>query len=196
MSRRRSIYLTVLAVAVTVGLVVFVLLRARASAAPVSRASLASTFDSDIRHIAYAWDPSDPRSEADRRKALFDFMYETYQASAWIPQSLFDGNLVTQAVVGDVNTIVGEKAGLVLWRDNARVPAFGMAPNVDSNEPVRWTVNCLGCHMAEIDGVVYLGAGTKVFDEVWLRETLKQLRSERWRPRLRRPSVKATLAPD
>ena len=196
MSRRRSIHLTVLAVSVTVGLIVFVLLRTRASASPVSRAALASTFDSDIRHVAYAWDPSDPRSEADRRKALFDFMYETYQASAWIPQSLFDGNLVTQAVVGDVNTIVGEKAGLVLWRDNARVPAFGMAPNVDSNEPLRWTVNCLVCHMAEIDGVVYLGAGTKVFDEVWLGEALKQLTSERWRPLLRRNSVDAALAAD
>ncbi|PYR54541.1 MAG: hypothetical protein DMF91_26525, partial [Acidobacteria bacterium] len=136
MSRRRSIYLTGLAVTVTVGLIIVTSLRTRALASPMSRASLASTFDSDIRHVAYAWDPSDPRSEADRRQALFDFMYETYQASAWIPQSLFDGNLVTQAVVGDVNMIVGEKAGLVLWRDNARVPAFGMAPNVDSNEPL------------------------------------------------------------
>ncbi|PYR62343.1 MAG: hypothetical protein DMF91_07085, partial [Acidobacteria bacterium] len=89
-----------------------------------------------------------------------------------------------------------EKAGLVLWRDNARVPAFGMAPNVDSNEPLRWTVNCLVCHMAEIDGVVYLGAGTKVFDEVWLGEALKQLTSERWRPLLRRESVDAALASD
>ena len=196
MSRRRSVYLTGLAAAVTVGLIIVTSLRTRALASPMSRASLASTFDSDIRHVAYAWDPSDPRSEADRRKALFDFMYETYQASAWIPQSLFDGNLVTQAVVGDVNTIVGEKAGLVLWRDNARVPAFGMAPNVDSNEPLRWTVNCLVCHMAEIDGVVYLGAGTKVFDEVWLGDALKQLTSERWRPLLRRESVDAALAAD
>ena len=196
MSRRRSIYLTGLAVAVTVGLIIVTSLRTRALASPMSRASLASTFDSDIRHVAYAWDPSDPRSEADRRQALFDFMYETYQASAWIPQSLFDGNLVTQAVVGDVNMIVGEKAGLVLWRDNARVPAFGMAPNVDSNEPLRWTVNCLVCHMAEIDGVVYLGAGTKVFDEVWLGEALKLLTSERWRPLLRRESADAALAAD
>ena len=28
-----------------------------------------------------------------------------------------------------------------------------------------WTVNCLVCHTAEIDGVTYLGAGTKVFDD-------------------------------
>ena len=53
-----------------------------------------------------------------RRQALFDFMYETYDASAWIPQSLFDTNAVTHAIVGDVDTIVGDKVGLVLWRDN------------------------------------------------------------------------------
>ena len=47
-------------------------------------------------------DPDDPRSEAERRQALFEFVYETFDASAWIPQSLFDSNLVTQAVVGDV----------------------------------------------------------------------------------------------
>ena len=59
---------------------------------------------------------------------LFDFIYQTYDSSAWIPQSLFDGNLVTQAVVGDVDTIVGEKVGLVLWREQSVVPAYGMAP--------------------------------------------------------------------
>ena len=52
-----------------------------------------------------------PRPEAERRRALFDFVYQTYESSAWIPQSLFDSNLVTQAVVGDVDTIVGDKVG-------------------------------------------------------------------------------------
>ena len=49
-------------------------------------------------------------------------MYQTYDSSAWIPQSLFDGNLVTQAVIGDVDTIVGKKVGLVLWREQASRP--------------------------------------------------------------------------
>jgi RoxA-like, cytochrome c-like len=159
-------------------------LRTRATPA-LSRDRLASTFDTGIRHLVFEWDPADPRPESERRKALFDLMYETYRASAWIPQSLFDSNLVTQAVVGDVDTIVGEKVGLVLWRDNALVPAFGMAPNArdpgEPAEPLRWTVNCLVCHMAEIDGVAYLGAGTKVFDEFWLGEALKRLTSDTWR---------------
>ena len=73
--------------------------------------------------------PGRPAPGAERRQALFEFVYQTYDSSAWIPQSLFDSNLVTQAVVGDVDTIVGEKVGLVLWRDNAVVPAFGMAPS-------------------------------------------------------------------
>jgi hypothetical protein len=72
----------------------------QASILPMSREVLASSFDADIRHLAYSWDPSDPRSEEARRLALFDFIYQTYKASAWIPQSLFDSNIVTQAVVG------------------------------------------------------------------------------------------------
>src|SRR4029453_7168954 len=77
-----------------------------------------------------------------------------------------------------------------LWRDNAMVPAYGMAPNaVQRGQPhaetppasLRWTVNCLVCHMAEIDGVTYFGAGTKTFDELWLGEALKRLTSDPWR---------------
>src|SRR5258706_5416059 len=141
----------------------------RAPAAAVSRDALASGFDSGIRNLVAEWDPNDRRPVAERRAALFDFMYETYDASAWIPQSLFDSNLLTQAIVGDVQTIVGEKVGLVLWRDNPRVPAFGMAPNVrEKNAPLRWTVNCLVCHTAYIDGRAYLWACTQSFDEMWL----------------------------
>jgi mono/diheme cytochrome c family protein len=174
-------------------------LRTRASVAPMSREALASWFDSGIRNLVIEWDRGDTRPEAERRKALFDFMYQTYQSSAWIPQSLFDTNLITQAVVGDVDTIVGEKVGLVLWRDNTLVPAFGMAPDVDSpafREPrrARWTVNCLVCHTAEIDGVAYFGAGTKTFDELWLGEALKRLTSERWRGRLPARSADYALA--
>src|SRR6185295_2225452 len=157
-------------------LLIAVSLWTRASTPPVSRLSrqtLAASFDAGIEHLVLEWDASDPRPAAVRRQALFEFMYENYRASAWIPQSLFDSNLVTQAVVGDVETIVGRKVGLVLWRDNKLVPAFGMAPNIDPedrHQTLRWTVNCLVCHTAEIDGVAYFGAGTKVFDELWLGE--------------------------
>lgn len=177
----------------------------RASTPSVTREVLASGFDAHIRNVVIEWDPSDPRRESARRTALFDFIYQTYEASAWIPQSLFDSNLVTQAVVGDVETIVGEKVGLVVWRDNPMVPAFGMAPNGstwparsdrEQQEPLRWTVNCLVCHTAEIDGVAYFGAGTKTFDDLWLGEALKKLTSDRWRGRLSRESGDHALAAD
>jgi hypothetical protein len=163
-------------------------MRAHTPQAPVTRRALAASFEADMRHVVLRWDPADPRPLAIRRRALFEFVYQTYRASAWIPQSLFDGNAVTQVVAGDVGTIVGEKVGLALWRDNTRVRAFGMAPNVMSPtagaqaaKPLRWTVNCLVCHTAEIDGVTYFGAGTKVFDDRWLGEALKRLTSASWR---------------
>src|SRR6476661_6970609 len=89
---------------------------------PWSRVTLKDSFDADMRHVVYRWDPEDRRSETGKRDALFDFVYQTYDSSAWIPQSLFDGSLATQAIVGDVETIVRDKVGLVLWRDNPRVP--------------------------------------------------------------------------
>ena len=138
------------------------------ASAAVTREGLLATFESDMRRVVYRWDAGDPRSEDTRQRALFDFVYQTYDSSAWIPQSLFDTNLVAQVVVGDVETIVRDKAGLVPWRDNRLVPAFGMAPNTGAGEPLRWTVNCLVCHTAEIDGITYFGAGTKTFDDVWL----------------------------
>jgi len=168
----------------------------QASVPSMSKDALAASFESDIRRLVYVWDKEDTRGDTERRRALFDFMYQTFDASAWIPQSLFDGNLVSQAVAGDVDTIVGEKAGLVLWKDNAQVPAFGMAPNADSGEPLRWTVNCLVCHMAEIDGVPYLGAGTKTFDEVWLGEALKRLTAGSWRSLLSRASADEPIIND
>ena len=197
MSRSRWIHRASLTLAVTAGLFI-ASLWTRASVAPLSRETLASGFDASIRHVVLEWDPNDPRPGKERRRALFEFVYQTYQASAWIPQSLFDGSLVAQAIVGDVDTIVGEKVGLVLWRDNPRVPAFGMAPNASVNEhdPLRWTVNCLVCHTAEIDGVAYLGAGTKMFDELWLGEALKRLTSESWRTMLPPGSVDYSIAAD
>ncbi len=175
-----------------------------ASTSP-SRSTLEERFDADLRRVAIAWNPDDARPEAVRRKALFDFVYQTYDASAWIPQSLFDGNIAVQVIAGDVETIVGNKVGLTLWRDNPVVPAFGMAPNAlgpgrpggdAAREPLRWTVNCLVCHTAEIDGVAYFGAGTKTFDDLWLGEALKKLTHEHWRPTLLRDPRDHALAAD
>ena len=101
MWRDPRIQLSGLALAITAAVMVMSLWT-RASVAPVSREALASGFDVGIRHLVFEWDANDPRPQAERRKALFDFMYQTYQGSAWIPQSLFDSNLVTQAVVGEI----------------------------------------------------------------------------------------------
>jgi hypothetical protein len=199
MSRSRPVHVVGLLIATAAAL--FALsLWTRASAPAVSPEALASAFDSGIHNLIVEWDPADPRPEAERRRTLFEFVHQTYQASAWIPQSVFDGNLMTQAVAGDVNTIVGEKVGLVLWRDNPVVPAFGMAPGVEAQRPgeargtLKWTVNCLVCHTAEIDGVVYFGAGTKIFDELWLGEALKRLTSDPWLSLLPRDSADRALA--
>ena len=150
----------------------------------MSEEALSATFESATRNLAINWDPADPRPADERLKSLFAFVYQTYDASAWIPQSLFDSNVLTQAVVGDVETIVREKVGLVLWPDNPFVPTFGMAPNAGSRQALMWTVNCVVCHTAEIDGVAYFGAGTKTFDELWLGEALKRLTSKPWLGRL------------
>ena len=152
-----------------------------AAAVPAfTREELAAHFESDTRNLAYRWDPDDPRSRSDQRAALFDFVHQTYRTSAWIPQSVFEMNRLTQTIAGDIDTIVRDEVGLVLWRENAAVPAYGMAPSLEPGRPLRWTVNCLVCHTAEIDGVAYLGAGTKRFDDKWLGDALKALTSENW----------------
>ncbi len=158
--------------------------RAEKEDTAMTKEALSVTFESATRNLVINWDPTDPQTADERLKSLSTFMYETYDASAWIPQSLFDSNVITQAVVGDVNTIIREKVGLVLWLENPLVLAFGMAPNAGSGQPLMWTVNCLVCHTAEIDGVAYFGAGTKTFDELWLGESLKRLTSQAWRGRL------------
>ena len=158
--------------------------RAEKEDTAMTKEALSVTFEGATRNLVINWDPTDPQTADERLKSLSTFMYETYDASAWIPQSLFDSNVITQAVVGDVDTIIREKVGLVLWPENPLVPAFGMAPNAGSGQPLMWTVNCLVCHTAEIDGIAYFGAGTKTFDELWLGESLKRLTSQAWRGRL------------
>jgi hypothetical protein len=150
------------------------------AAAPLTRDELAASFNSDIRNLVVRWDPDDPRPVSEQRAALFSFVHETYRTSAWIPQSLFEWNRFTQAVAGDVDTIIRDQVGLVLWPENKAVPAYGMAPSLDPEQPLRWTVNCLVCHTAEIDGVAYFGAGTKTFDDKWLGDALKVLTDDKW----------------
>jgi hypothetical protein len=141
---------------------------------------MASTFRADIRNLVIEWNRHDTRPAEEREAALFQFMHQTYDTTAWIPHALFEGNLARQVVAGDIATIVRDRAGLVLWPENALIPAYGMAPNADG--ALKWTVNCLVCHTAEIDGVAYFGAGTKVFDDLWLGEALKTMTSQAWRP--------------
>jgi hypothetical protein len=159
------------------------------SAPAMTRQALLDTFGADMRNVSLEWSDQDPRPPRDRQLALFDFVYQTYESSAWIPQSLFDRNLAAQAIAGDVDTIVGQDVGLTLWRDNRSVPAFGMAPDTATTEPLKWTVNCLVCHTAEIDGVAYFGAGTKTFDDKWLGEALKGMTGPRWRRLLASPGA-------
>jgi hypothetical protein len=169
--------------------------RAAPSRGAVSRDALAASFAADTRNLVYRWDAADPRHAAAREAALFDFVHQTYDTTAWVPQSLFDSNIVIQAVVGDVEAIVRDKVGLVPWPENRLIPAYGMAPSLAADRPLSWTVNCLVCHMAEIDGVAYFGAGTKMFDDLWLGDALKTLTHERWRPVLARsPEVSAMAA--
>jgi hypothetical protein len=197
MSRHARSICAVTSIVLTLAVAIVLVSRGtQASVRYVTRDALRSTFESDTRNLVYRWDPADSRPEPERLRALFDFMYQTYDSSAWIPQSLFDSNLVTQAVIGDVDTIVSQKVGLVLWREQSVVPAYGMAPSPRSDLPLRWTVNCLVCHTAEIDGVAYLGAGTKTFDDRWLGEALKTLTSDRWRSVLPGDSTDRALAAD
>jgi hypothetical protein len=161
---------------------------------PPSRSALELAFEHDMRKTVYRWDPNDPAPPRRRQAALFSFVHQTYDTSAWIPHALFEGNLVTQAVTGDIETIVREKVGLVPWRENRFIPAYGMAPRLGAGGPQSWTVNCLVCHTAEIDGVAYLGAGTKVFDDKWLGDSLKLLTNEKWRPILARTPAAIDVA--
>lgn len=180
MSSRSLRIAAVAAVVVITGILAMSHWWSSAAAAPLSRNELAASFNSDIRNLVVRWDPDDPRPVAEQRAALFAFVHETYRTSAWIPQSVFEWNRFTRAIAGDVDTIIRDKVGLVPWRENKAVPAYGMAPSLDPDKPLRWTVNCLVCHTAEIDGVAYFGAGTKTFDDKWLGEALKVLTDDKW----------------
>jgi RoxA-like, cytochrome c-like len=156
--------------------------------------TLRASFDADIRNLVFEWDQEDQRTDGERRAALFEFVYQGNDSSAWIPQSLFDGNRFTQAVMGDNVEIIGNLIGLVPWTENRVVKAFGMAPNPVPDQPLSWTVNCLACHTAEIDGVVYFGAGGKVLDEKMLADTVKLVTNRRGRQILSSAGIDHNLA--
>jgi mono/diheme cytochrome c family protein len=162
-----------LALAVTAGAAVVAAWPGTDRAREVSREQLRASFAQDIRNMRISWTEDDPRSEPSRQERLFAFMYQGYESSAWVPQALFDGNLLTKAVVGETSAIIRDRIGLTLWPENPVAPAYGMAPNPAAGKPLSWTVNCLACHVAEIDGVVYFGAGSKVLDEKMLADTVK-----------------------
>jgi mono/diheme cytochrome c family protein len=160
----------------------------------VCRQELRASFDWDMRNVVCAWSPEDPRPDAQRRQALFEFVYQGYDSSAWVPQSVLEGNWVTRLVLGDSRTIARDRVGLVPWPENSVAAVFGMAPNPAVGQPLSWSLNCLACHMAEIDGVAYFGAGAKVLDEKELADTVKLVTSPVGRHRLARGGTEYRMA--
>jgi len=130
--------------------------------------SLREHFDPAITQLVYRWDPGDLRPEPERRQALAKFIYESYDSSAWIPQSVIDAWQIYPLTAAAMDTIIRDRVGLVLWPQNRQARLFGMAPNPRPDRPLSWTLNCLACHTAEIDGVAYFGAGNKALDEMML----------------------------
>jgi hypothetical protein len=195
MSRRGTLGRIAIALLAILAVVVVAVLRpAGKPARGDSRAALVASFQSDIADMVYQWDPGDARPEPARSAALRDFMYQAYDSSAWIPQSAFDSNAILQLVIGDAETIIRDRIGLVPWQRNGIARAYGMAPKPAAAGPLSWTVNCVACHMAEIDGVAYFGAGGKLLDEKQLVETVMQVTGPMGRTRIPRSSSERELA--
>ncbi len=133
-----------------------------------ARQTLLENFPRDVAGVGYRWDPRDTRPEPERLRALARFVYEGYDSSAWIPQTFISAARSVPGSALAIDGILRDGVGLVLWPQNKLAPVFGMAPNPARDRPLSWTVNCLACHMAEIDGVAYLGAGNKALDEMIL----------------------------
>ncbi len=110
-------------------------------------------------------------------------MYEGFDSAAWIPQSLFTRKQLL-APFGDPDAIITRTIGLVGWPQNRASKTYGMAPELAPGRPLAWTANCVTCHIAEIDGVVYLGGGGKVLDETVLKLAVQGLTDRRWRAQL------------
>src|SRR5262245_46468526 len=101
-SRQRSRVLAGIAVTVTLACWGWQTASKPRTEAPMTREQLAARFQSDIRNLVYRWNPKDDRAPEQQHAALFAFVHQTYDTTAWIPQSLFDNNVITQAVAGDV----------------------------------------------------------------------------------------------
>ena len=143
--------------------------------------SLRENFDPAVAQMVYRWDPQDLRPEPERRQALAKFIYESYDSSAWIPQSVIDACQVYPFTPAAIDAIIRDRVGLVLWPQNRQARLFGMAPNPRPDRPLSWTLNCLACHTAEIDGVAYFGAGNKALDEMVLGNAAEKLTDLRQR---------------
>ncbi len=150
---------------------------------PFTRETLWRSFPADIRDMVYRWDPDDPRTEDQRRRALFDFMYEGFESAAWVPQSLFKRKELP-APFGDPGRIISQTIGLVAWPQSGAANAYGMAPELVPGRSLAWTANCVTCHITEIDGVVYFGGGGKLLDETLLKLAVLGLTDARWRTKL------------
>ncbi len=143
--------------------------------------SLREHFAPELLQFVYRWDPEDRRPEPERRQALAKFIYESYDSSAWIPQSVIDACQVYPFTAAAIDAIIRDQVGLVLWPQNRPARIFGMAPNPRPDRPLSWTLNCLACHTAEIDGVAYFGAGNKALDEMVLGKAAEKLTDLRQR---------------
>ncbi len=156
------------------------------SARPMTREGLAAAFESDIRNLVYRWNPEDDRPPTNgMRRYLRSSIKPTIRPPGFLNRCSTTTSS-RRSSPGTSRRIVRDDVGLVLWPENKIIPAYGMAPMCGQTTPLSWTVNCLVCHTAEIDGVAYFGAGTKVFDDKWLGESLKTMTDERWRPLLAR----------
>ena len=140
-----------------------------------ARQALFDNFGRDAAGMIYRWDPRDARPEPERLLALAKFMYEGYDSSAWIPQTFIDAPRILPRSAAATEAIIRDRVGLVLWPQNKVAPVFGMAPNPARDRSLSWTLNCLACHMAEIDGVAYLGAGNKALDEMMLGKAAEKV---------------------
>ena len=131
-----------------------------------------------MRNVVYRWAPEDPRPEAERRMALFDFVYQTYDSSAWIPQSLFDGNLSPRQSSATSTRSCATRSGSSCGARNRACPrsAWRRISRPDSRSSGRSTASCATPRISTAS--TYFGAGTKVFDDNWLGDALKVLTSE------------------
>ncbi len=95
---------------------------------PPTREILWRSFPADIREMVYRWDPRDRRSDDERMRALFNFMYEGFDSAAWVPQSLFKRKELL-IPFGDPDAIISQTIGLITWPQNRAAKIYGMAPS-------------------------------------------------------------------